>query len=268
MFNAFYGLAFNPFDKQSLKEKDCFLSADHNQMVSRLSYLKDVRGIGVFTAPPGFGKSFALRCFAKSLNPNLFQMEYLCLSTISVTEFYKQFCMALGVDTDSSKTIMFKTIQDRVYYLFKEKRRPFVLAIDEAQYLNASILKDLKILLNHGYDSLNCFTLVLCGESYLNAILEKPVHEALRQRISVHYNFGGLSDEEVPLYIAHKLHVAGGADSILGPGTVGAIHGFAQGNPRLIDNLMTDVLTLGAQADKPVIDSEIVLAAINNQALR
>ena len=268
MFEGFYGLSFNPFDKHFLKEKDCFLSADHDQMLSRLGYLKDVRGIGVFTAPPGFGKSFALRCFANSLNPNLFQMEYLCLSTISVTEFYRQFCRALGVDPNSSKTAMFKAIQDRVFYLYKEKRRPFILAVDEAQYLNANILKDLKILLNHGYDALNCFTLVLCGESYLNSILEKPIHEALRQRICVHYNFEGLSDDEVPLYISHKLRIAGASESILGPGTMGAIHGFAQGNPRLIDNLMTDVLILGAQASMPVIDSEIVLAAINHQALR
>ena len=39
-------------------------------------------------ARPGMEKSFALRCFAKSLNPNLYHMEYICLSTISVAEFY------------------------------------------------------------------------------------------------------------------------------------------------------------------------------------
>lgn len=47
------------------------------------------RGIGVFTARPGMGKSYALRCFASGLNPSLYHMEYLCLSTISVSDFYK-----------------------------------------------------------------------------------------------------------------------------------------------------------------------------------
>ena len=51
-------------------------------MTNRLNYLKDIRGIGVFTARPGMGKSYALRCFAAGLNPSLFHMEYLCLSTI------------------------------------------------------------------------------------------------------------------------------------------------------------------------------------------
>lgn len=84
MYNSFYGLSFNPFDKQQLKEKDHFISRDFQEMTNRLNYLKDVRGIGVFTARPGMGKSYALRCFASGLNPSLYHMEYLCLSTISV----------------------------------------------------------------------------------------------------------------------------------------------------------------------------------------
>ncbi len=36
---------------------------------------------------------------------------------------------------------------------------------------------------------------------------------------------------------------------------------------RVIDNLMTDVLMIGAQTSKTVIDAETVLAAVNNQQL-
>ena len=49
------------------------------------------------------GKSFALRCFAKSLNPNLYHMEYICLSTVSVMEFYRQLCSVLGVEPRGGK---------------------------------------------------------------------------------------------------------------------------------------------------------------------
>ncbi len=87
MFNDFYALSFNPFDKQQIHEKDSFQSRDFKEMTSRLDYLKDTRGIGLFTASPGMGKSFCLRCFSKTLNPNLYRMEYVCLSTISVTAF-------------------------------------------------------------------------------------------------------------------------------------------------------------------------------------
>jgi type II secretory pathway predicted ATPase ExeA len=267
MFETFYAMSCNPFDKRFLTERDAFLSQDHQEALSRLEYLKDVRGVGLITAPPGFGKSFALRRFAKNLNPSLYQLAYICLSTVSVTEFYRQFCLALGLDISASKNAMFRAIQDRVYYLLKEKRQPFILAVDEAQYLNAAILRDLKILMNFGFDALNCFTIILLGEPYLNNILEKPIHEALRQRITIHYNFVGLSDQEIEDYIAHKLNVAGATINILAPNARSAIHSYCQGNPRLIDNLMTELLTLGSQLGQREIGAETVMAAINNQAL-
>ena len=44
MYNSFYGLSFNPFDKQQLREKDHFVSNDFREMTNRLNYLKDIRG--------------------------------------------------------------------------------------------------------------------------------------------------------------------------------------------------------------------------------
>ena len=263
-FLSYYGLSFNPFDKQQVKEKDRFLSNDLQEMINRLDYLKDTRGIGVFTAGPGMGKSFGLRCFTKSLNPNLYHMEYICLSTVSVMEFYRQLCGVLGLEPKGGKPGMFDAIQAQIFHLYKDKRHPLLLAVDEAQYLSTAILNDIKMLMNFSCDSVNCFTLILCGEPYLNNTLRKPVHEALRQRITVHYNFSGLSDAEVAAYIRHKIACAGGADSIIDPAALSAVHSHSHGNPRVIDNLMTQALLLGQQLDKKVIDPELILAAVSD----
>ena len=267
MFNAFYGFKRNLFDKQALTEKDAFLSNDHKEATSRLAYLKNIRGIGVLTSRPGFGKTFALRCFARSLDRNLHEPAYVCLSTVHLTEFYRQFCTALGIDTPYGKPAMFRAIQDRLLYLFKEKKKPFLLILDEAHELSTAILKDLKMIMNCDFDSLNCFTLILAGEPHLNHILEKPIHEALRQRIALHYNFIGLSDAETEQYVLHKLRLAGAAESILGEGTLPAVIGYARGCPRMLDNLMNEALLLGAQFEKPSLDTEIIMAAVNNLAL-
>lgn len=265
MYNDFYSLTFNPFDKQQLPEKDFYRSKDFDEMTSRLNYLKDTRGIGLFTASPGMGKSFCLRCFAKTLNPNLYHMEYLCLSTISVADFYKQLCSILGVSDRGGKTAMFKAIQEQIYYLYHEKRQPLLLAIDEAQYLSNGILNDIKMLMNYGYDSVNCFTLILCGESHLNSILRSQIHEALRQRITIHYNYQGLSDSEAIDYVIHKLNCAGSSKAIIDESALQALAGHTHGNPRLIDNLMSDALLIGTQQKKKCIDTDVILAAVNNQ---
>lgn len=266
MYNDYYGLRCDPFDK-SLKEDDHFESHDFREMVDRLNYLKNVRGIGLFTARSGMGKSYCLRCFAKQLNPNLGRMEYMCLSTVSVAEFYKVLCDILGVSDKGGKPGRFNAIKDQIYYLYKEKRAPLILAIDEAHHLNTAILNDIKMLMNFDYDSQNCFTLILCGEPHLNNTLCKPVHEALRQRIIVHYNFEGLTDGEVAEYIIHKIERAGGSRTIIDPAALAAIHGYSFGNPRTIDDIMRDAITIGSQTDRKVIDSETILAAVSNRNL-
>lgn len=267
MYKAVYGLSHNPFDKQLLSEKDCFESTDHKMMTNRLNYLKDTRGIGVFTAPPGMGKSYCLRCFEHSLNNNLYTMKYMCLSTVSVADFYKEFCDLLGLDTKGGKPVMFKAIQDRLFYLYKDKRQPLILAIDEAQYLSNGILQDLKMLMNFKYDSLNCFTLILSGEPVLNRTLERPIHEALRQRIAVHYTFQGLDPDETSAYIKHKIRVAGGSENILSDDALITLANYCKGNPRVADNVMSTALKVGAQLKKDLIDSEVILEAINEQTL-
>ena len=122
------------------------------------------------------------------------------------------------------------------------------------------------MLMNYEYDSLNCFTLILCGESYLNSTLRKPVHEALRQRITIHYEFQGLSDEVVPAYVRHKIRAAGGSEQIINEAAMSALNSMSQNNPRVIDNIMSDALTIAMQTDKHTIDADVILAAVNHQS--
>lgn len=59
-FKTFYGLSMNPFAKGALPTKDAFQSNDLKALMNRLRYLVNVRGVGVFTASPGMGKSYGI----------------------------------------------------------------------------------------------------------------------------------------------------------------------------------------------------------------
>lgn len=266
MFKTYYGLTFNPFDK-TISEKDCFHSRDHKEMLSRLHYLKDTRGIGLFTAPSGMGKTYALRCFAKDLNPNLYQVIYTCLSTISILEFYRQFSNALGLESSSRKSLMFRNIQEHLMHLIKDKRKTILFTVDESQYLKTEILRDLKMLMNFDLDARDCFALLLIGQPVLNDILDKQVHETLKQRIVIHYNFNGLSSAEVAQYIYSRLELAGASRSIIDDAAITSLSNGCQGSARQLNSLMTKSLMIGAQLKKQSIDTEIILAASNELAL-
>jgi len=174
------------------------------------------------------------------LNPNLYKFIYITLSTVTTLEFYKQLSDSLGLEPFSRKTQLFKSIQDNFMHLVKNKKMNIYCVIDEAQYLNTDILKDLKMLMNFSMDSKDYASLVLIGHPILNDILDKQVHEALKQRIVIHYNFQGIKESEAFEYVYSRISLAGANKSMI----------------------------LGSQLQKPIIDTELVLAANNELALR
>lgn len=267
MFKHFYGMSFNPFEK-GLKEKDAYISKDLKEMIARLDYLNETRGIGLFTSAPGSGKTFALRCFAKKVNPNLTKVIYLCLSTITTSEFYRQLCVSLGLEPSSRKSDMFKNIKDYMESMSNDKRLHYMLVWDEAQYLNSDILKDLKMLLNFSMDSKDCFSVALIGQPILNNILEKQVHEALKQRVVINYDFEGFSEDEAKEYIHSRLSLAGAASTIIDSNAVHAAYGSCGGSIRRLNMLLTKALIVGAQHEKASIDTDIIMAAANDLSLR
>ena len=60
MYRAYWGMEFNPFDKE-ISEKQFYKGTDFNEMMKRLEYLRNVRGIGLFTGLPGTGKTACQR---------------------------------------------------------------------------------------------------------------------------------------------------------------------------------------------------------------
>lgn len=254
----YYGMRFNPFEKSGQAPAEAFRSTDHEEIAQRLAYLLDIGGLGVFTAPPGMGKTFAVRSFLDELNPNLYTTAYVNLTTVSVTEFYTVICRTLGLETTGRRSLLYCRLHMHIERLHDENRQPLILVIDEAQHLHNTVLDEIKILLNYSCDSRSCLTLVLLGEPLLIQKLNRSAFEALAQRITVHYSCRGMDEEETARYVEHKLRSAGAPVSIVNRGLMKTLCALARGNPRQTDRIMSQALTLAAQQKRDVLDQEIL----------
>ena len=125
--------------------KKLFKTNDFNEALTRLEFLNTTKGIGLFTGNPGSGKTYAIKYFLDNLNPNLYKVVYLPLTTISVMDFYQALAICLGLETGRSKTKLFFDIQNYIKQLVQEQKKNLVIAIDEAQLLSKEILTDLKL---------------------------------------------------------------------------------------------------------------------------
>lgn len=260
MFTAFYSLASKPFAKE-IKPEHMFQSSSHKEILARLNYLKDHRGIGMITGEPGSGKTSSLRAFVASLNPSLYKVAYFPLSTVTVQDFYRGLAFTLGLEPAFRKVDLFKQIQDAVHSLFFERKVvPFII-LDELQLASTQFLSDLHLLFNFSMDSVNPFVLVLCGLPYLATKLSISHQQPLNQRLIMRYKMQPLTRDEVKSYLEHQMDLAGAKYPIFSEGAVEAITAVSRGWPRLINNLAVTSLIYGCQLELKYIDEEAVRQA-------
>ena len=257
-----YGLEFNPFIKNS---KEILIdTTEYKETLFRLDYLAKTKGFGILTGSAGRGKTTAVRSWAASLNPSLYKVVYSSLSTLTPNDFYRNLVKELGNEPAYKKPDNFRIIQDEITRLAIEKRKTSVIIIDEANYINNTILNDLKILFNFEMDSRDRAAILLAGLPKLNSTLTLQIHEPLRQRIVMNYNLEGLTKEEGKTYILEKLKGAGCNQTVFEDAAIEAILIAADGTPRLINKYCNASMLIGDNGRANLITIDIVMQAIND----
>ena len=254
-----FGLEFNPFLKNS---KEILVeTAQYREALFRLSYLAKTRGFGLLTGGPGRGKTTAVRNWAASLNPSLYKVAYSCLSTLTVSDFYRSLVEALGGQPSFRKPDNFRAIQDEVSRLCLEKKKTPVIIIDEANYVGNAILNDLKLLFNFEMDSRDRAVVLLCGLGQLNNTLRLSVHEPLRQ---MNFHMEGMTKEEGRAFIQAKLHGAGCSHAVFDEAATEALLNASDGTPRVMNRLCSQSLLCAQARKRNLVDADTVMQAIND----
>lgn len=255
MIKPFFGFKTNPFAKD-INTKNIFLSNSMKELLSRLEYMKQTRGLMLITGEAGVGKTLAVRAYVDSLNSNMYFTIYTPLTTTSVIEFYRELCFKLTAESVFHKSNCFNKIQTGIVDLVSNKKKVPVIVIDEAHLLKNENLAEIQIILNFDIDSTDPSIFIMVGQTYLRDIITRPIHKSLNQRFTLKYNIVPLEKNEIKEYIKHQLNIAGCRKEIFTESAYEAIFLNTGGNPRDIGNLATKALTLGSIEGKEIITEE------------
>ena len=121
MYRAYWNMEYNPFSKEIVINK-MYKTEDFKEAITRLEFLEKTRGIGLFTGVPGTGKTYTIKFFLENLNPGLYKIIYLPLTSVSVIDFYRALCIELNLELKGSKTKMFYEIQENIKKIVKEQK--------------------------------------------------------------------------------------------------------------------------------------------------
>ncbi len=261
MYRKFFGLTRHPFEKD-LKPGELFDSAAAKELEARLNYLLQLRGIGLITGEVGSGKTSICRKVATSLNAGLYRVFYVPLTTGNVTDIYKSIAWEMGLTTERSLAALYRSIRGEVNRLCLESKIRPILIIDEAQYLRNDVLENLRLLTNYEMDSQNRFCMIFVGQAELRRRLSMSVHEPLAQRLVVRYHISGVSREELPMYLKHRLELAGTQMDLFEQPALEAIYQATNGLPRKVNLLAHLSMNLSALQQAQAVSAEHVLTAV------
>ncbi len=261
MYRKHFALTHFPFD-QVLDPEALFPSGAITEAEVRLNHLLELRAIGLVTGEAGSGKTTVCRKIASTLHPGLYRVFYVPLSTGNVMDMYKSIAWELGLPTERNRASAFRVIRAEITRLTLEAKQRPVLIVDEAHHLRNDVLEDLRLLTNYEMDSQNRLCLLLVGLTELRRRLAMAVHESLAQRIVVRYHLTGLTREELPEYLVHRLRLAGCELPLFDPPAVEALFQATQGMPRKVNRLAHYSLTSAAIDKARTVSIDHVQAAL------
>ena len=260
MFESFFGFKKTPFSDNP-DGKQLFSSEGWRQVKTRLDFLTQHPGAGLLTGEVGAGKSTAARVFTAALNPSLHKVLYVHFTNGSALDLLRQIALALDLEPAHFRGDLVRQISAAIVHLNQSKKQHPILICDEAHLLPHPALEQLPLLLNFDMDSSRYLTLLLIGHPLLRRTLSLQIHEALRQRIGVHYHLEGLTREELDAYLTQQLKAAGVSQPLFDDTARQGMYQATKGIPRKVNKLAVTALRLAAGAKSQTVNEAILLDA-------
>jgi general secretion pathway protein A len=266
MWESFFGFKKSPFS-DCPDAKQLFAFSAWSQVKSRLEFLAQHHGVGLLTGEVGAGKSTAARAFTASLHSGLYKILYVHFSSGSALDLLRQIALELNLEPAHRRADLVRQIAGTVVQLNQSKKQHPILICDEAHLLPHPALEQLPLLLNFDMDSSRYLTLLLIGQPLLRRTLSLQLHEALRQRIGVHYHLEGLTREELDAYLTQQLKAAGVTHPLFDETARQALYQATKGILRKVNKLAATALRLAAARKAQEVNEVILLDAAGEAML-
>jgi type II secretory pathway predicted ATPase ExeA len=268
MIYAAFNLTELPFSKE-IKTSQLFIHPQFHEFTSRLKFLCENRGIGMFTGEVGCGKSTAIRAVLESLSTQTHRVVYLYRGMDNIGAFYSQIACELSIVPKFRKSDVANQVLAAIAELYTQQKILTVLVIDEAHLLKADIFDEIRLLHNNCYDSCDYLTTVIVGQPPLRKLMTLTKYLPLRQRINVAGHIGALSKDHAYKYFEHQLTIVKASSKIFLDNAVETIICASKNIPRMINTIaLKSMYHAAIDKKQSVVDQECVIGVLEELGLK
>ena len=258
MIEQYWKLKAKPFSNTP-DPRFIYHSPTFDEGFARLMYdVTELRaGLSLVTGDIGCGKTMLANALVDHLADTPHAVSVLASPRLSAVQLLRAVADALELSRPPrAKHALIQALGAHLAALHAEGRRP-VLLVDEAQLVTPALLEEIRLLTNFESRTDKHLHVVLLGQPELRDRIAKQPQ--IDQRISLRYHLPPLETEEVGDYVQHRLSVAGANGAkIFTDDTFDVLAERTGGVPRLVNNLATQALFVGALRKLRRIDAALV----------
>jgi general secretion pathway protein A len=267
MYYDFYHLKQDPF-AETPDPEFLFLSPSHRTALHRLLQgIEESCGLLTIVGAAGLGKTTILRALQERLQQLDVHTVAIMYPKLAYEEFLELLCRECGLDCPSTEPVaMLRQLQ---HTLQDGHGWRLVLFVDEAHHLPRSTLAGLVPLLTpQTTTGTPLLQVVLAGLPTLLPQLQQPALRSLWPRRTVQVTLAPLTAKESRMYMCQRLtRVLVPEETLFTPGALQLVVRAAQGNPRVINTLCTNMLITGALCQQQPISVALAREVLADCAL-
>ncbi|MEW8027347.1 MAG: AAA family ATPase [Candidatus Thiodiazotropha sp.] len=260
MYESLYGFDETPF-RLCADEKFCFAHSSFEKTSNCLTgALERGEGMVLLSGPPGSGKTILCRDVISRLDPGKFVVINIMMSQLSAEELLRKLALELGLPAEEfNLATLLSSIHHCLNGLQRTGKR-LIIFLDEAHCYRSNSLTELKLLSNLQQRHRSMLQMVLIGNPELRESVAGADMAYIRQSVSAVCDLDSMSAEQTEGYIKHRLEKVGWkSDPFIERPVYSVVYDITQGVPRLINHIMSRLLSFAAIENKHQINIDDVL---------
>lgn len=262
MYLQHFGLKDYPF-KTAPDPRYYFPTPKHREALACLMYAVEQRkGFALITGEVGAGKTMLCRKAIGHLGDTV-KAAMVWHTLLTPKQFVQAVCAGFGLDCAGKSKVELVQALGEFLEKTRQRNRPAVLIVDEAQDLAPRVLEEIRLLGNMEARGDPLMQIILVGQPEFRRIIGGHSLRQLEQRLALKFHLGPLTWSDVCSYIAHRLKIAGARDGeLFDEAATLEVFNNSDGIPRLVNIICDQALLQAYVNDAPTVDAETVRRVI------